>query len=292
MIYYYVVSPVSNALTQIIHSISQKFKLKLNGLDSEKILAIVEDSEETDLEEDERQMIHSIIEFGDTEVHEIMIPRTDMVCIDEYTTLSTLTGLAKEKGHSRIPLYKDDVDNILGIIHIKDILPYSIRDNTKEPSLIKFARPAHFVPETKKLDDLLKEFQKEKHHMAIVVDEYGGTAGLVTLEDVIEEIVGDIQDEYDRELPLFQKINEKTFTVHAKIDLHELNDNLNIDLPTEGEYESLGGFILSLTGYVPEEKEIVVYEDYHFLVEKIERNRIIRIKLSINTPEEKANISE
>ncbi|MFQ5648631.1 MAG: hemolysin family protein [bacterium] len=282
LIYTRGVSPVVNLLLLLLKFISRRFELDGNGLDHHKILAMVENGNDDELEDDERAMIHSIIEFGDTEVHEIMVPRTDMVCVDETTDLRALTKLIREKGHSRIPLYSEDVDNILGIIHVKDLLPYSTDTRTRESHLTDLARPAYFVPESKKLDLLLKEFQKEKYHMAIVLDEYGGTAGLVTLEDVIEEIVGDIQDEYDKEPPLVRKVEENVYLVDAKIDLHELNETLMFTLPTEGEYESLGGFMLSLTGYVPEEKEVVTYENYSFSVEKIARNRIIEVKLTVN----------
>ena len=229
------------------------------------------------LDENEREMIHSIFEFGETEVHEIMVPRTDIISADEESTVDDVTQLMKEKGHSRLPLYREDIDHILGIVHIKDLMPFVLSETPT--SLVDVARTAHFVPETKKLDQLLKEFQREKHHMAIVVDEYGGTAGLVTLEDVLEEIVGDIQDEYDTEAPLYHKIDESAYWVDAKIDLNELNEELKLNLPTEGEYDSLGGFILSLTGYVPAQNELVEYENIKFIVDKMTANRIIRVKL-------------
>ncbi|MFQ5863696.1 MAG: hemolysin family protein [bacterium] len=288
LLFYSIISPIAKLFAKMVSFLSSKLRIKSKTtfFDHHKIIALVKDSEDIgNLEDTERAMIHSIFEFGETEVHEIMVPRTDMVCVEECTSLKALTRLIKQKGHSRIPLYREDVDNILGIIHAKDLLPYIINEGSKQLDLRALARPAYFVPETKKLQNLLKEFQREKSHMAIVVDEYGGTAGLVTLEDVIEEIVGDIQDEYDQEPPLYRELDENSFIVDAKIDLHELNEELKIDLPTEGEYESLGGFILSLTGYVPEEKEIVEYGNYTFTVEKIIRNRIVRVRLSITTPE-------
>lgn len=246
----------------------------------QNIIDLIENVEDRiPIEETERTMIHSIFELAETEVHEIMVPRTDMVCVEENTGLSELTKLIEEKGHTRFPLYRESVDNILGIIHAKDLLPYLIQKNNEPFHLRELARPAYYVPESKKLHLLLNDFQRGKHHMAIIIDEYGGTAGLVTLEDVIEEIIGDIQDEYDREQPLYRKIDENTYVINAKIDLHELNESLDIELPTEGGFESLGGFILSLTGYVPSEKEVVEYDGFTFTVEKIDRNRIIRVKL-------------
>ena len=153
------------------------------------------------LDQNEREMIHSIFEFRETTVKEVMIPRMDMVRIEKNTSLDDVLALVKEKGHSRIPIYDEKVDNIAGILFVKDLLPYML-GGRKVPSLINLAREAYFVPESKTIDELLREFQKERTHMAIVVDEYGGTAGLVTLEDVIEEIVGEIHDEYDKEKPL------------------------------------------------------------------------------------------
>jgi CBS domain containing-hemolysin-like protein len=248
----------------------------------------------TEIEEKERELIHSIYEFGDAEVHEIMVPRTDIISAEANTSVEQLLKLIGNKGHSRIPLYHEDVDKILGIVHIKDLLLVMSNPDKKPVALQELVRPAYFVPESKPLHDLLREFQKEKHHMAIVVDEYGGTAGLVTLEDVLEEIVGDIQDEYDQEPPLYRKLDENTFSIDAKIDLRELNEQLGFDLPTEGEYESLGGFILTLTGYVPEEKEIVTYGNYSFAIETVERNRIIRVKLSrtITDPSDSDDMAE
>ncbi|MFQ5707599.1 MAG: hemolysin family protein [bacterium] len=249
-------------------------------LRQQQIIALVNENEKKrNLDENEREMIHSIFELGETEVHEIMVPRTDMVCVEENTSLQEITKLVATKGHTRIPLYSESVDNILGIIHAKDLLAHLTRKSNKPLKLRSIARPAYFIPESKKLHHLLKDMQQEKYHMTIVVDEYGGTAGLVTLEDVIEEIIGDIQDEYDQEVPLYRKINENTFLVDAKIDIQELNELLDIELPTEGEYESLGGFILNLTSYVPEEKEVVKYDGLTFVVEKVLRNRIIRIML-------------
>ncbi len=269
----------------IIHNAILKLLVKhmgfQNGNKSQAdLLSLVEDGKHGGLEDEEREMIHSIIEFRDTEAHEIMVPRTDMICIEESVGVEVLTKLITEKGHSRIPLFREDVDNILGVIYAKDLLSQTTPGRDNQPKLTEIARPAYFVPETKRLHDLLRDFQRDKHHMAIVLDEYGGTAGLITLEDIIEEIVGDIQDEYDREAPLVRRIDDHNHFVEAKIDLHELNDVLNVDLPTEGEYESLGGFILSLTGYVPEEKEVVTFDKYRFTVESVNRNRIITVKLT------------
>ena len=196
-----------------------------------------------------------------------------MVCAEKSISFNELVDIIKTEGHTRIPLYDEKVDNILGIIHAKELLPF-IDGNSKKVDLASLARPALFVPESKPIDELLKDFQVEKQHMAIVVDEYGGTAGLITLEDVIEEIVGEIQDEYDTEKPLFKKIDDSHFLVDAKIDLDELNDELEMNLPVDQSYESLGGFIFSLIGSVPQKKQEIEFGIYKFIIERIERNRI------------------
>jgi len=283
MVYFTLISPFIGLLARFFQFFSNMLDVsrKSTVFEHHKIMALVEDREENGgLEDNERAMIDSIFEFGETEVHEIMIPRIDIVGVEENISLENLTKLIKSKGHSRIPLYNEGLDNILGIIHAKDLLPIIINGKADIPDLKKLARPASFVPESKKLHHLLKEFQKKRQHMTIVVDEYGGTAGLVTLEDVLEEIVGEIQDEYDKEPPLYKKIDENSFLVDAKIDLDELNEELEMDLPTEGEYESLGGFIFSLTDYVPEQNEVVKYNNYRFLIKKIDRNRIIQVELT------------
>jgi len=252
-------------------------RVKKHLLSKEELKTLIEVSEEKGaLEQEEKEMIHSIFEFSKTTVREVMVPRIDMVCVDKSISLSKLIEIIKSKGHTRIPLYDEKVDNILGIIHAKELLPF-INNQSQEVNLVALARPALFVPESKPIDELLKDFKVEKQHMAIVVDEYGGTAGLITLEDVIEEIVGEIQDEYDTEKPLYKKIDDNHFLVDAKIDLDELNEALNMNLPVDQNYESLGGFIFSLTGAVPEKGEVIKYKNYKFVIEKIDRNRIIEV---------------
>ncbi|RMD87419.1 MAG: HlyC/CorC family transporter, partial [Calditrichaeota bacterium] len=298
-ILYYIFTPFTLLVRQVLNFAAKKYDIvkNLSLLNKHEILVLLEETEyDRNIDPEKRSMIHSIFELGETEVHEIMIPRTDMVCVEENTSLKELTKIIKDKGHTRIPLYRQKVDNILGIIHAKDLLPYLINEKGKQVKLSDLARPAYFVPESKKLYQLLREFQQQKSHMAIVVDEYGGTAGLITLEDVIEEIVGDIQDEYDQEAPLYRKLSENVYLVDAKIDLHELNELLNIELPTEGGFESLAGFILSLIGYLPKEKEVVTWHGYTFTIEKVVRNRIIRVKMQIPSTEvqeqeQKENIS-
>ena len=279
-----ILSPISIFLSNTVEFLTGRLNLKerfeeraLVGNELDALLKLGQ--EQGELEADEREMIHSIFEFGETEVREVMVPRTDMVCVDANTKIEELIGLVKSQGYTRIPVYDDNIDNIRGIIHAKDLLPLMSSASKTNASLLSLARPCYFVPESKKINELFREFQNEKLHMAIVVDEYGGTAGLVTLEDVIEEIVGEIQDEYDKEAPLFQWVDDHTLLVDAKIGIDELNEVIDIQLPNEEGYESLGGFILDSMGYVPHQEEAISYGHFDLLIKRVEKNRILEVKI-------------
>lgn len=290
-LFYYLFSPIVSifhALTQWLTSILKVSKNRLL-LSEEELRSIVDMGEEKGtLQHDEKEMIHSIFEFSETIVKEIMIPRIDMVCISTDSKLDSLLSLVTKHLHSRIPLYKDKVDNIIGIIFAKDLLPFVNRKSNGDVNLEKLARPAYFVPEQKKIDELLREFQSQRIHMAIVVDEYGGTSGIVTLEDIIEEIVGEIQDEHDSEKPPYQKINNNEYLVDGGMDLEEMNEELQLNLPTEEGVETLAGFLFGLFGSVPREKQSVSYENYKFVIEKIIRRRITTVKIIIDKPQIKS----
>jgi CBS domain containing-hemolysin-like protein len=258
------------------------FKINKNKLllSEEELISLVDVSEEKGaLEQDEKEMIHSIFEFGETNVKEIMVPRIDMISVSTESDLATLLNLIKTHMHSRIPLYHEKVDNIIGIIYAKDLLPYMDQKKSIEFNPRDLARPAYFVPEQKKIDDLLREFQTERIHMAIVVDEYGGTSGLVTLEDIIEEIVGEIQDEHDSEQPMYQKVSDREFLIDGSMDLEELNEELSLELPTEEGVETLAGFLFGLFGSVPKEKQQIDYNNYIFVIEKVIRRRIKLVRI-------------
>jgi gliding motility-associated protein GldE len=290
--------PISYGLARFTH-----FLQTHSGLTEEKIL-LTEDELKTladvgeehgTLHKDEKEMIHSIFEFGHTTVKEVMVPRPDMVAVDTSTSFAKLMQIVKQKLHSRIPVYKEEIDNIIGILYVKDLLPYLSKSRKGPIDLEKLARSGYFVPEQKKIDELLREFQEEHIHMALVVDEYGGIAGLVTLEDVIEEIVGEIQDEFDQESPLFKKINDNTFLIDGKMSLEEINEELHFVLPDVEGVETISGFILNLLGSLPREKEVVKFQDYKFTVEKINRNRILTVrveKIPISEHETPKNQSE
>ena len=281
-IFFYLFSPIVSVFHIFTQWLTHLFRINKNKLllSEEELLSLVDVGEEKGtLQQDEKEMIHSIFEFGETSVREIMVPRIDMISVATDSDLNHLLDLIKKHMHSRMPLYDEKVDNIIGIIYAKDLLPFLEQIEKTKVDLRKLARPAYFVPEQKKIDDLLHEFQSQKIHMAIVVDEYGGTAGLVTLEDIIEEIVGEIQDEHDIEQPLYQKISDTEFIVDGGIDLEEINDELGILLPTEQGVETLAGFLFGLFGSVPNEKQSITYKEYEFVILKVIRRRIKQVRI-------------
>ena len=282
LIIFYLLYPIAYLFSQFTRFLQRKMGLSQEKmfLSAGELKTLVDVGEEHGtLQKDERAMIHSIFEFGETTVKEIMIPRTDMITVSTDTDLSKLMDLVKIKLHSRIPVYKERIDNIIGLLYLKDLLPYLSKRQGGIVDLEKLVRPAYFVPEQKKIDELLREFQKERMHMAIVVDEYGGVAGLATMEDVIEEIVGEIQDEYDKESPLFKEIAEDIYLVDGRMTIEEINEELHLNLPIEEGIETISGFILSILGSLPKEKETIEFNGYQFVVERVARNRILKVRI-------------
>jgi gliding motility-associated protein GldE len=287
---FYFLFPVAFLLSRFTRFLQNKIGLSQDKifLSAGELKTLVEVGEEHGtLEKDERAMIHSIFEFGETIVKEIMVPRTDMITVSTDTPLSQIMELVKTKLHSRIPVYNEKIDNIIGILYVKDLLPYLSKSQGDKVDLEKLARPAYFVPEQKKIDELLREFQKERMHMAIVVDEYGGISGLATLEDVIEEIVGEIQDEYDKESPLFKKVDKNIFVVDGRMTIEEINEELQLNLPIEEGVETISGFILNILGSLPKEKETVEFNGYEFVVERVLRNRILKVRIEKKSTDSK-----
>jgi magnesium and cobalt exporter, CNNM family len=247
----------------------------------EEIKSIIEvaESEEV-IEADEAEMIHSIFEFTDTVVREVMVPRPDMVCADADSSLEEVLDLALRHGYSRIPVIRDNIDNVVGIAYAKDVVK-RLRDGSKKTrKAADVAREALFVPESKRVSELLREMQLRKTHMAIVVDEYGGTAGLVTMEDVLEEIVGEISDEYDREEPSVEKLDEQTLRVSGRLSIDELNEQLRLHLPNE-EWDSVGGLVGGTLGRVAVEGDIVKVDGVGFEVEKTKGRRIEKVLVHV-----------
>ena len=252
----------------------------------------VESEEEPgSLEREERQMIYSIFHFGDTLTREIMIPRIDIIALDVGTSPDDAIQTFLTSGHSRLPVYENTIDNVIGLLYAKDLLKKTIINNEEVP-LRKMLRPAYFVPETKKVDELLAEMQSQRIHMGIVVDEYGGVAGLVTLEDIVEEIVGEIHDEYDSagEEALFQEIAENEYIFQGRIDLDDFNEVMNSNL-SKDESDTLAGYLYDIMGRVPQGGESIQVDNLSFSIEQVTGRRIRRVRvLRIEVDEEnKAN---
>jgi putative hemolysin len=243
-----------------------------------ELISLVEaGQEEGVLEQEEQKMIVSIFRLRDTLVREIMIPRIDLLALDVDTPIDQTMATLKESGHSRVPVYDDSVDNILGLLYAKDLLGIW-REEKREVSLKDYLRPAYFVPEAKKADELLAELQAKRIHMAIVVDEYGGVAGLVTLEDIVEEIVGEIRDEYDQaEELVFQAINDDEYLFQGRIDLDDFNDIMGTELPNS-EADTLSGLIYSRIGRVPTAGDHVQIEGLQLTVEQVSGQRIRQVR--------------
>jgi putative hemolysin len=240
--------------------------------------------EEGMIEEEERQMLYSVFKFGDTTAREIMTPRLDVIMIEDVSSLENAITLFNETGLSRLPVYHDQIDNVVGILNIKDV--FSAEFSKKEVVTIKeLMHDAYFVPESKMIDDLLKEMQLKKVHMAIVMDEYGGFAGVVTVEDILEELVGEILDEFDEEEPSVQKLGEGVYMVDAQVWVDHLNEELGSKLPTGEGYETVGGLLFTLLGHIPLRGEVVKLESGVTLaVMQMRGRRIVKVKLIIPPP--------
>jgi CBS domain containing-hemolysin-like protein len=228
------------------------------------------------IEESEREMIHSIFELGDTVVREIMVPRPDMVVVSQDAPLGDVLDTILQAGHSRIPVYADDRDKIVGLVYAKDVLRRLHVGGAEEGAWADLLRPPYFVPELKRVDELLRELQAEKVHLAIVVDEYGATAGLVTIEDILEEIVGEIVDEYDNEAPLIEQTSEGGLRVDARLPVDELGELLACELPNE-EWDTVGGLLFGLLGHVPTPGEHVEVAGLRLTAERLHGRRIATV---------------
>ncbi len=280
--------PLSGLLARSTRFMRERLETEGERISPEdlKTLADVGEAHGT-LEEEEKEMIYSIVEFGETSVREIMVSRLDVVALPVTADIGDALALIRETGHSRIPLYADHLDNILGVVYAKDLLPHLLSANGNAPlDWRQVARPAIFVPPGKKLDDLLKDLQTKKTHMAVVVDEYGGTAGLVTLEDILEEIVGEIRDEHDEsEERLYERLDDGAYLFDARIDLDDVNELLGASLDTEAyDFETLGGLIFHETGAIPEEGNRLQIEDLAMRVVTVENNRIGRVRVRRTLP--------
>jgi len=276
-------SPVSAALEFMVANIDTKFKTKAKDISVDDLSHVLELTSHSNTTESEKKILKGIVEFGLMEVKEIMKPRMDVVTFEYDTKFTDLINQIVDAGYSRIPVQKEEFDEIVGILYIKDLLNFINQSDDFEWQ--KLIRPAFFVPESMKLDDLLKEFQDKKIHMAIIVDEYGGSLGIVTFEDIIEEIVGDIKDEFDEEEIIFTKIDDNTFVFEGKTPLNDVYKVLEIegdDFDEErGDADTLAGFILELAEHIPQKNQKINFKNYVFTIEAADRKRIKKIKVSI-----------
>jgi putative hemolysin len=255
----------------------------------EELLALADVAVEAEvLEVEERALIRSIIDFGDTVVREVMVPRPDMVTVTSGATVAQAMETVIANGFSRIPAYDDEggIDDIIGLVYAKDLMR-AAREGRSSAAVTTVLRTARFVPETKRVAELMREMQAEKFHMAIVIDEYGGTAGLATLEDLIEELVGEIVDEFDVEDPLLEPLPGGDVRVAARMPVDELNDLLHLELP-EGDWDTLGGLVFNLLGHVPTEGETVEVDGHRLRAERVQGRRIGRVRITVNDTSEAA----
>ena len=265
------------------------FIIKINPFKKEKTFDTEEElimltelvEKEGTIQETESNMIQSVFQFDNKLVKEILTPRVDIIAINSTASLDDAMDLITNKKVSKIPVYKENIDNILGILYAKDIIPY-LMGSRPNINLINLSRDPLFVPETKPIDDLLNDFKNKKKNIAIAVDEWGGTSGLVTLEDVIEEVVGEVSDPYDNEEYSFHKISNGNYIVEGAIKIYDLEENIDIKFPDIREYDTLAGYILDAIGNIPKEGEKVNYENYLFKVIKLNKNRIDKVEIKKN----------
>ncbi|MDZ7755322.1 hemolysin family protein [Rhodohalobacter sp.] len=282
--------PVAKIIAESTMSLEKTLPKPNNKMTAQDLKTMAEMSEqEGSLKGDEREIIENVIEFGNITVREIMTSRVNIVAVPVNNSLEEVIQLIQEKGLSRMPLFENDLDNISGVIYSKDVLPYINSEMGEQ--LINWktiARKALFIPATKKLDDLLRDFQHEKTHIAIVVDEYGGTEGLVTLDDILEEIVGDIGDEYDdQEEKLYTRFKNGVYIFDAKIDLDDLDEILNTSISSDDdEFETLGGLVYHLTERIPNVGERMIYKNLEMTVHSVKNNRVKKLRIKL-MPSEK-----
>lgn len=231
------------------------------------------------IEEEEKEMIHSIVGLGETNAKEIMTPRTSMFAVEGNKTLDDIWEEMIEAGFSRIPVYEETIDNIIGVLYTKDVLNY-LKAHSTDTQVKELVREAYYVPETKSIIEILQEFKSKKVHIALVLDEYGGIGGVLTIEDLLEEIVGEIRDEFDNEEEeSIKEIDDNKYEVDAMLDIETINKNLNIDLPISEDYESLGGLIMSELGKIPAIGDIVDFQDVKLVVVEVEKMRVSKVEI-------------
>ncbi|TME12196.1 MAG: HlyC/CorC family transporter [Chloroflexi bacterium] len=282
--------PLVAVMSGITRWVTRSIGVDMNqeaAISADELRLIVErGGEQGVLEAEEEQMINAVIELGERRVHEVMVPRVAIASVDADATLEQAIDLIVEVGHSRIPVYHDSIDEIVGILYAKDLLPYLKHDAGERPALRKLLRPPVLVPESMTVDDLLHEFQRRKVHIAVVLDEYGGTAGLVTIEDLLEEIVGEIQDEYDVEEPMVVRLSEHEARVDGRADVDELLELFDLDLELEDaeEYDTVGGLVYHRIGGVPAPGDSIDVDGLRLTVESTDGRRVGKVLITRQVP--------
>jgi len=276
-------TPLSSPMRSATIFMHNRLGKQKSGLSVDQLSQALELTSEGDTTKEEQKILQGIVSFGNTDTKQVMRPRIDIFALSEDMKFTEVLEEIKQHGYSRIPVFSENMDNVLGVLYVKDLLPYIDRKNFNWLTLI---REPYFVPENKKLDDLLLEFQDKKNHLAVVVDEYGGTSGIVTLEDIIEEIVGDISDEFDDEDLIFSKLDDFTYIFEGKTTLKDFYrvakiENEEIFEAHKGESETIAGFVLEIAGSFPKRGEIVTFKDFQFLVESLDRKRLKQIKVTL-----------
>lgn len=280
-----VFTPISGPMRFITMLIHNKLGDQKSNFNVDQLSQALELTSEDDTTQEEQKILKGIVAFGNTDTKQVMRPRMDVFALNQEDTYTTILPLITNKGYSRIPVYRESIDTITGILYVKDLLPHL---SDKEFEWTTLLREPNFVPENKKLDDLLAEFKEKKNHLAIVVDEYGGTSGIITLEDIIEEIVGDISDEFDDEDIIYSKIDDSNYVFDGKTSLKDFYRIIHLEDDSvfesqKGEAETIAGFILEISGGFPKKNEVINYNQYTFTVEAIDKKRIKQIKFTIRS---------
>jgi putative hemolysin len=291
MLFWFLFYPLALALSYITNGFLKLFHIKKRGkriFDSqEEMLSMLEiGKEEGIIEKTEQKMLFSIFEFGDTLVREVMTPRVDIISLSVESTLDDVLKCIMNSNHSRIPIYENNIDNIIGILYVKDLFKIFSAKTEKTTDLQSILRNAYFVPETKRVDELFNEMQKNKIQIAMVFDEYGGLSGLITIEDILEEIVGEIQDEYEVEEKTSQKIGENAYLISGTLEVEDFNEHFNANFSDE-EATTIGGIILEKLGRLPNPGEEISINKFKFIISKIRNRRIVQVKVIVKSGEEK-----
>lgn len=276
-------SPLSVPMRSLTVYIHQRLGNQKTGLSVDQLSQALELTSHHDTTKEEQKILKGIVSFGNTDTKQVMRPRMDIFALNENQHYKEIIPEIIENGYSRIPVYKDNIDSVSGILYVKDLLPYL---ELEEFDWVSLLREPYFVPENKKLDDLLNDFKNKKNHLAIVVDEYGGTSGLISLEDIIEEIVGDISDEFDDEDLIFSKLDENNYVFEGKTPLKDFYRVLKLEDTSlfeenKGEAETLAGFLLEISGSFPKKNDVILFDYFSFTIEVIDHKRIKQIKVSI-----------